>query len=122
MAYDGSGPANKALTGARWIWPRKYGAELHVLTVARPPEFGDDVETEAVIENARRKHCRKVLDALVHDQAEPPVSQPSSRWPWASGRADHPARRGAGRGSDRDGTSRHRAAVALADRPRRHAR
>jgi nucleotide-binding universal stress UspA family protein len=29
---------------------------LYVLTVCRPPEIGDDVETEAVIENSRRHH------------------------------------------------------------------
>ena len=34
----------------------KDGAELYVLTVCRPPEVADDVETEAVIENSRNFH------------------------------------------------------------------
>ena len=29
---------------------------MYVLTVCRPPEIGDDVETEAVIESSRRHH------------------------------------------------------------------
>jgi nucleotide-binding universal stress UspA family protein len=39
----------------------RYGAELHVLAVARPPEFGDDVETEATIQSSRR-HYAEVLE------------------------------------------------------------
>ncbi|QGU31711.1 universal stress protein [Thermochromatium tepidum] len=62
LAYDGSQPAIKAYDWAADL-AAKYGATLRVLMVARPPEFGDDVETEAVIESSR-KHCRKVLDAL----------------------------------------------------------
>lgn len=34
----------------------KYGAELFVLAVARPPGFGEEVETGAVIEQSRRHH------------------------------------------------------------------
>ena len=41
----------------------KYGAELMVLAVARPPEFGTEVETEAVIENSKR-HCHDILRPL----------------------------------------------------------
>jgi hypothetical protein len=36
---------------------------LRVLAVARPPEFGDEVETEAVIENSRR-HYQQLLQSL----------------------------------------------------------
>ena len=32
-----------------------------MLAVARPPEFGDEVETEAMIESGRRQ-CEKVLE------------------------------------------------------------
>jgi nucleotide-binding universal stress UspA family protein len=32
-----------------------FDADLHLLAVARPPEFGDDVETEAVIEQAQER-------------------------------------------------------------------
>ena len=59
LGYDGSEGGDRAFEFALDL-SRKYGAELHVLAVARPPEFGDDVETEAVIENSRR-HYDKVL-------------------------------------------------------------
>lgn len=59
LAYDGSAPADKAYAFALDI-AKKYDADLYVLAVARPPEFGDDVETEAIIENSK-KHYQKVL-------------------------------------------------------------
>jgi nucleotide-binding universal stress UspA family protein len=59
LGYDGSESANHALAFASDL-AQRYDAELHVLAVARPPEFGDEVETEAVIENGRRQ-CEKVL-------------------------------------------------------------
>ena len=62
LAYDGSAPADKAYAFALDI-AKKYDADLYVLAVARPPEFGDDVETEAIIENSR-KHYHKVLAPL----------------------------------------------------------
>ena len=62
VAYDGSDAARAAFEfGADMA--AKYGAELHVLTVARPPEFGTEEETEAVIEQSR-SHCQTLLDAL----------------------------------------------------------
>ena len=62
LAYDGSAPADKAYSFALDI-AKKYDADLYVLAVARPPEFGDDVETEAIIENSK-KHYHKVLAPL----------------------------------------------------------
>ena len=62
LAFDGSEPANKAYAFALDI-AKKYDADLYVLAVARPPEFGDDVETEAIIENSK-KHYQKVLAPL----------------------------------------------------------
>ena len=62
LAYDGSAPAEKAYSFALDI-AKKYDADLYVLAVARPPEFGDDVETEAVIENSK-KHYHKILAPL----------------------------------------------------------
>lgn len=62
LAYDGSAPADKAYSFAFDI-AKKYDADLYVLAVARPPEFGDDVETEAIIENSK-KHYQKVLAPL----------------------------------------------------------
>ena len=52
IAYDGSPPAEKAYDVAVDL-ARKYSATLAVVAVARPPEFAEDVETEAVIETAR---------------------------------------------------------------------
>lgn len=62
LGYDGSDSAKRALDFAVDV-ARRYGADLHVLAVARPPEFGDEVETRAVIENGRR-HCEQVLEPL----------------------------------------------------------
>lgn len=59
VACDGSDAAGKAFDLALDL-AGKYGAELKVLAVARPPEFGDEVETEAVLENSRR-HYQHVL-------------------------------------------------------------
>lgn len=59
LGYDGSPSAEHAMRFAVDL-AQKYGAELHVLAVARPPEFGDEVETEAAVESAQR-HNDKVL-------------------------------------------------------------
>ena len=57
VGYDGSAAAKKAFDSA-FNLAKSHGAELHVLTVSRPPEIGDDVETEAVIENSREHHLK----------------------------------------------------------------
>jgi len=62
IAYDGSESADHAYSFALDL-AGKYQAELFVLTVARPPEFAEDVETEAVIETSRR-HFAHVLQPL----------------------------------------------------------
>jgi len=62
LGYDGSASAEHAYDFAVEL-ARRFGAELHVLAVVRPPDFGDDVETEAVIEHSRR-HYGHVLAAL----------------------------------------------------------
>jgi nucleotide-binding universal stress UspA family protein len=64
VAYDGSESSKKAFETACALALRA-GAELWVLSVARPPEVADDVETEAVIENSRRYH-RGLLVELKH--------------------------------------------------------
>lgn len=51
IAHDGSEPADRAFDLALEL-ARKFGAALSVLSVARPPEPPDEVETEAVIESA----------------------------------------------------------------------
>jgi nucleotide-binding universal stress UspA family protein len=62
VGYDGSEASKKAFETA-CSFALRDGAELWVLSVARPPEIGDEVETEAVIENSRRYH-RKLLAEL----------------------------------------------------------
>jgi nucleotide-binding universal stress UspA family protein len=62
IAYDGSASADKAFALALDLGG-KYGTELIVLAVARPPEFGDEVEAEAVIANSK-KHYQQVLKPL----------------------------------------------------------
>ncbi len=55
LGYDGSESSKKAFETACQL-AVTHGAELYVLSVARPSEIADDVETEAVIENSRRYH------------------------------------------------------------------
>lgn len=62
IAYDGSKPSRKAFDTASML-ANHHGAELWVLSVARPLEVGDEVETEAVIENSQRYH-RQLLAEL----------------------------------------------------------
>lgn len=62
LGYDGSASADHAYRFAVDL-SQRYGAELHVIAVARPPEFGDEVETEAAIEHSRR-HYDRVLSTL----------------------------------------------------------
>lgn len=62
LGYDGSESANQAFLFAVDL-ARKYSAELHVLAVVRPPELGNDVETEAIIDSSRRHH-NGLLDSL----------------------------------------------------------
>ena len=57
VAFDGSDAANKAFMLAL-EFAERFGAEVRVLSVARPPDFGGEVETEAVIENSRQNYHR----------------------------------------------------------------
>ena len=59
LGHDGSEASERALEFARLL-ARSVGAELHVLSVAQPPEFGEEVETRAVIEHSTR-HYEQVL-------------------------------------------------------------
>ena len=61
VGYDGSEASKKAFESACDL-AAKDGAELFVLTVCRPPEVADDVETEAVIENSRHYHRRLLAE------------------------------------------------------------
>lgn len=71
LGYDGSDISAEAFAFALDL-ARKYGAELHVIAVARPPEYAEDVEAEAVIENSRR-HYDKVLGVLRPKLAGEPI-------------------------------------------------
>ena len=62
LAYDGSEPARKAFDYCLEM-ARGFAGELAIVTVVRPPEFAEDVETEAVIENART-HFESELEKL----------------------------------------------------------
>lgn len=72
VGYDGSESSERALAFATDL-ARRYGAEVHVLAVARPPDFGDDVETEAVIEQAQRHIARKLAAARSRLQGTDPA-------------------------------------------------
>lgn len=72
LAYDGSESAQKAFTFAVDM-AKRYDAGLHVLAVVQPPEFAEEVEGEAVIENSRR-HYDKVMRALKGRLAQEPIA------------------------------------------------
>jgi nucleotide-binding universal stress UspA family protein len=71
IGYDGSNSSKRALDFA-FDLARHYGAHLHVVAVARPPEFGTEVETEAIVEQSR-KHYQKLLTSLKARFGEGPV-------------------------------------------------
>lgn len=64
LGYDGSASAADAVDFAVDL-AQRYGAELHVLAVARPPEFGDEVETVAALESAQRLNDKVLAKARV---------------------------------------------------------
>jgi nucleotide-binding universal stress UspA family protein len=55
MAFDGSQAAEHAYDFAIEV-ASKCGAEIHVLAVAQPPEPAEDVETEAILEDAQEHY------------------------------------------------------------------
>jgi nucleotide-binding universal stress UspA family protein len=62
VAVDGSDSACKAYDVALDL-ARKYSSTLAVLAVVRPPEFAEDVETEAIVEHSQG-YYQGVLDRL----------------------------------------------------------
>jgi nucleotide-binding universal stress UspA family protein len=52
LAYDGSEPAKKAFVRCLEM-ATCFKAQLSIVAVIRPPEFAEDVETEAILETAR---------------------------------------------------------------------
>lgn len=65
VAVDGSDSARKAYDVALDL-ARKYSSTLAVLAVVRPPEFAEDVETEAILEHSQA-YYQRVLDRLRAD-------------------------------------------------------
>ncbi len=61
VAYDGSAPARAAYDVALDM-AAKYQSEIFVVAVARPPEFAEDVETEAALESAREHLGKKFAE------------------------------------------------------------
>lgn len=61
VGYDGSTAARKAFDAALELAARDH-AQLHVVSVGRPSEIADDVETEAVIEHTRAYHRRLLAE------------------------------------------------------------
>jgi nucleotide-binding universal stress UspA family protein len=62
LAYDGSESAEDAFVFAMDL-AGQYKSELYIIAVARPPDFAEDVETEAILEQSQ-KHYSKALDGL----------------------------------------------------------
>jgi nucleotide-binding universal stress UspA family protein len=62
VGYDGSESAKRALEFALDL-ADKYGSQLYILAVSRPPEFGTEVETEAIIERSQW-HFAEVLQPV----------------------------------------------------------
>jgi nucleotide-binding universal stress UspA family protein len=62
LGYDGSASAERALAFAIDT-AQRYGAELHVLAVARPPDLGTEIEVEPVIER-EIQHYESVLKGV----------------------------------------------------------
>jgi nucleotide-binding universal stress UspA family protein len=52
LAYDGSEPAKKAFDRCLEL-ANSLRTELAIVGVVRPPEFAEDVETEAILDTAR---------------------------------------------------------------------
>jgi len=68
-AYDGSESAMAAFNQALDL-TQKYQGELHVLSVVRPPDIAEEVETEAIMENSMTHYqeIQEPLKTLAKDQ------------------------------------------------------
>lgn len=69
VAYDASEAAALALSFANEL-AEHFDAKLFILSVAQPPEFGDEVETEAVIERSR-SHFHHAFNLLGYRRLAP---------------------------------------------------
>ena len=65
LAFDASVPARKAFAHSLEM-ARCFDAELRIVAVIRPPDFAEDVETEAIIEQGQA-HFEQQVAALLTD-------------------------------------------------------
>jgi nucleotide-binding universal stress UspA family protein len=68
LGYDGSESSKNALEFALDL-AAKFRSELHVLAASRPPEFGTEVETEAIVEQSR-EHFLSLLEPVKKRMAD----------------------------------------------------
>jgi nucleotide-binding universal stress UspA family protein len=72
VGYDGSESAKHALEFAIDL-AGKYGSRLFVVAVSRPPDFGTEVETEAIVEKSQQ-HFARILEPVKAKLAPSPVA------------------------------------------------
>lgn len=80
LGYDGSEPAKKAFERCLEM-ARCFGARLAIVTIVQPPEFAEDVETEAIIENARPGNKHSGVSARIFARV-PSCPEPVCRLMW----------------------------------------
>ena len=68
VAYDGSAAALKAFERSVEM-AKCFGAQLAIVVVLRPPEFAEEVETRAVIENARNRFDQEIANLQTQARA-----------------------------------------------------
>jgi len=68
VAYDGSTAALKAFERSMEM-VKCFNAQLAIVVVLRPPEFAEEVETRAVIDNARTRFDREITDLQTRARA-----------------------------------------------------
>lgn len=68
VAYDGSAAALKAFERSVEM-AKCFGAQLAIVVVLRPPEFAEEVETRAVLENARHRFDQEIANLQTQARA-----------------------------------------------------
>lgn len=85
LAFDGSLPAQKAFEHALDM-TQSFAAEFLIVGVARPPDYAEDVETEAIIEQGQARLNEMIAPLLaaasaraVHPKMEIRVGHPAEQ-------------------------------------------
>lgn len=68
LAYDGSAASLKAFEQAVEM-AKSFDAQLGIVVVLRPPEFAEEVETRAIIDNARNRFDQELASLKTRAQA-----------------------------------------------------